>query len=303
MSGNAILRGPSAEARQFLADPANRLPAVFDPAAILPRRAEDRAMAEARATEVAAKQGVSTSWTTLAGQRCLEITPNGAVPSGTLLFLYGGGFVAGGPLEDLPISAALAKGAGLRVLSPEYPLAPEHPFPAASDAVEAMIRAVAQEGPYMLVGESAGGNLALCAAQWAASNDVALPRALALMSPASDMSEGFIPEDAPDDPTLSPAYIHAVGEIYPNGADRAAPQLSPLFGKFGPEWPDTIISTGTRDLFIGPCARLERAIRDSGGTADLRVWDGLWHVFEYYPDIPEAAVSLAEIASFLKARL
>ena len=60
------------------------------------------------------------------------------------------------------------------------------------------------------------------------------------------------------------------------------------------------ITTGTRDRFVDQCAQLARAMREAGGTADLRLWDGIWHVFEYYENIPEAAASLVEIAAFLK---
>lgn len=298
-----LLRGPSAEARAFLANPANRKPDWLDLAALPARRAEERALAEKNAPEICDKHGVSVQWRTIAGHRCLEVTPSGKTVTGTLLYIFGGGFISGGPLEDLQISAPLAASTGLTVLAPEYRLAPEHPFPAALDDIKTVTSAIAGSGRYVLAGESAGGNLALVITQWIEAQSLSPPRALALLSPAADMSEQFRPDEAPDDPTLRPGYIAGVNQAYAPSAKLDDPMLSPLFGHFTSDWPPTIITTGTRDLFLGPCTRLEQAIRTPGGDVALRVWDGLWHVFEYYPEVPEAAQSLDEIASFLKEKL
>lgn len=238
----------------------------------------------------------------MAGRDVLEVTPKQKAHDDTLVYLFGGGFISGGPMEDLQIIAPLAAGTGMRVLAPVYRLAPDHPWPAGLEDALAVTEAVTKAGPYQLSGKSAGGNLALCVVQDFAARDMPLPSALALLSPAADLSDGFDAPSAPDDPTLNPVYVDAIPWTYAPGQDTAKPAISPLFGGFGPNWPDTIITTGTRDRFLGQCARLERAIRAAGAHADLRVWDGLWHVFEYYPDVPEAAVSLSEISRFMKRR-
>ncbi len=297
------LRGPSAAARAFLTDPANRKPDGLDLAALPARRAEERALAEKNVDAICDAHKVSIKWRNIAGRRCLEVTPSGEPATGTLLYVFGGGFISGGPLEDLQISAPLAAHTGLTVIAPEYRLAPEHPFPAALDDVKAVVLAIAENGPYAIAGESAGGNLALVVTHWIRSQNRPAPKALALLSPAVDLSAQFRPDEAPDDPTLRPGYVPGVNQAYAPGADFDDPMLSPILGHFTSDWPPTMITTGTRDLFLGPCTRLEHAIRTSGGDVALRVWDGLWHVFEYYPQIPEAAQSLEEIATFLKEKL
>ncbi len=61
-------------------------------------------------------------------------------------------------------------------------------------------------------------------------------------------------------------------------------------------FPKTLITTGTRDLFLTDCARLSTKMRAAGIDCELRVWEGMWHVFEFETDLPEADRSLAEIA-------
>ena len=77
---------------------------------------------------------------------CLETTV-GEPGDGAVLYLFGGGFVLGGPFEDVRFSAPLAAGLGLRVVAPYYPLAPEHPFPAAVDAATAVWRELLDTWP------------------------------------------------------------------------------------------------------------------------------------------------------------
>ena len=60
-----------------------------------------------------------------------------------------------------------------------------------------------------------------------------------------------------------------------------------------------LISTGTRDLLLSQAVRLAQRLRDCGAKVDLQVWEGLWHVFEWYQDLPEAQQSLHQIADHL----
>ena len=64
----------------------------------------------------------------------------------------------------------------------------------------------------------------------------------------------------------------------------------------------TLITTGTRDLLLSHSVRLARVMREAGVDVDLRIWEGLWHVFEFYDEIPEAALSLRQIGEFLTER-
>lgn len=277
------------------ADPANRDASHYDPALLPQIRRDIRAEADAAMPGLVAKWGLSLEWRNVGGVSCLIITPDQRREGADILYLFGGGFITGGPVEDLMISGKLAAMTGRRVISPSYRLAPEHPFPAALNDIEAVANTMT--APLMITGESAGGNLALALTirLMAAGRT---PRKLALLSPAPDMTEGFDPHDAPDDPFLSPHLVDAVPAAYAGKQNKTNPEISPIHHDFDADWPPTLITTGTRDRFAGQCAALARAIREADARADLRLWDSLWHVFEYY-DIPEADLSLKEIAAFI----
>lgn len=222
--------------------------------------------------------------------------------NGTLFYVFGGAFIVGSPTADLPIIGALADYCGLEVIAPRYRLAPEHRAPAAiEDCIDAY-EAVADgtEGRLLLAGESAGGNLALLVAQRAVAARWRVPDAMALLSPAVDLrveEDLFVPAWG-SDPTLHPSRMLDVLEAYVAEGDPADAAISPLFGSME-SLPPTIITTGTRDLLVNMCLRLHRKMRRSGVDVTCHVWSGLWHVFEFLDDYPEADESLREIAAFM----
>lgn len=286
---------PSPEALAMAADPANRDASIYDPALLPQLRRDLRSEADAALPGLVRTWDLTLDWRDIAGVPCLVITPEDRKEGSDFLYLFGGGFITGGPVEDLMISGKLAAMTGRRVVSPAYRLAPEHPFPAALDDVEAVAKTMAQ--PLTITGESAGGNLALALTiRLIASGKK--PEKLALLSPAADLTDEFDANTAPDDPFLPAQMLEVVPIVYAGDQDKTNPEISPIHHDFPTNWPPTLITTGTRDRLAGQCAALARAIRDAGAQADLRLWDGLWHVFEYY-DIPEADRSLKEIATFL----
>ena len=241
----------------------------------------------------------------IAGVQCMNVhsTTHAVNNAGTILYFFGGGFMVGSPYEDLPIIAALADKTGARVVAPYYRLAPEHPFPAALDDCFAVSCELATRGRYCLAGESAGGNLALSVAQRLRQSDQQMPEAIAALSPASDLNDYGDSGLADRDPMLKKAETKGVEAAYLAGQDPTNPEISPVFGPFDPAFPPTIITTGTRDFLLSSCVRLARVMREAGTAVDLRVWEGMWHVFEFYPEIPEADASLSEIADYLRPHL
>jgi monoterpene epsilon-lactone hydrolase len=296
--------GMSAEARAFMAasTPPNVDPAQGKTMAEI--RAEARAAYAPAAQKAIEMHGVETADLTIAGVPCLEVRPPRQTAGGTILYFFGGGFMLGSPFEDLPISAALSAGTGARVVAVAYPLAPEHPFPAALDACFRVAEALIADGhDLVLAGESAGGNLVLALAHRLRRAGLRMPRALAALSPATDLGDMGDSAEADRDPFLARARTADVTEAYASGRDLTDPDLSPIFGAFDASFPPTIVTTGTRDLLLSSSVKLARVMREAGAPVDLRVWEGMWHVFEFYPDLPEAKASLAEIAAFLKPYL
>lgn len=254
--------------------------------------------------EAVIRHGVVLREVEIAEVQCLRVVPREVSEGRVILYIFGGGFMMGSPFEDLPIAAALADYARAPVVCVDYRLAPEHPFPAGLEDVSAVAQALLQgDDKVAIAGESAGGNLALALDQRLAGLGHRRANAVAVMSPATDLGDTGDSGLADRDPLLRQARIAEVNAAYAPDRDLTDPELSPIFGRYGPDTPPTMITTGTRDLLLSSCVRQERVMRESGADVTLRVWEGMGHVFEYYPDLPEADLSLREIAEFLDRHL
>lgn len=242
----------------------------------------------------------------IAGVPCRQLTPAGwsEADGPCLVYAYGGGFVSGSTHEDQIIAAPLSKFSAARVVMVEYALAPECPYPAAREAMRRVYQALAAaHGAKRLVvgGESAGGNLALGLLQQLRDDGLEQPRCAVLLSPWCDLSNQGDSHAFNEgrDPSLNNAWVDIASAWY--AADTAVddPGVSPLCGDLQ-GLPPIMITSATRDLLLSQCLRLARRLRAAGVDCDLRVWEGLWHVFEFYP-VPEADRSLAEMAAFIRA--
>jgi epsilon-lactone hydrolase len=288
--------------------------AFMDAAESAPQRPDDLPIEELRrltregyakaARDAVIEHKVALREIEIANVPCLQIIPPNVKSGRVMIYIFGGGFMVGSPFEDLPISAFLATRLGCTIICPNYRLAPEHQFPAALNDVEAVAVEVLQNNDdVLLAGESAGGNLTLALYQRLRAKNLPMPKAMAALSPAVDQSDIGDSGRADRDPLLAAKYVVDVVTAYAPGYDLTHPELSPIYGEYGPETPPTIITTGSRDLFLSSCIRQERVMRSANAQVTLRVWEGMGHVFEFYPDIPEARASLSEIADFLESHL
>lgn len=291
--------GLSHEARAFLADRTDDGPVDFSRIDAIRQEAHDGFQpAVQRAIE---RHDLRWEDIELGGIRCTRLRSSRVAAEGTLFYCFGGGFFLGDPISEFPVIGALAEWARVEVIAPWYRLAPEYPAPAAGDDCFAAWAALAAGGGRLFIGgESAGGNLALATAQ--RGRDAGLPHAaaLALLSPAVDLrtDPALFGVTLGADPTLAHHVMTSAHDVYVAGRDPTDPAISPLFGSMT-GLPPTMITTGTRDLLLSMCLRLDRRLRRSGVPVETHVWDGLWHVFEFYDDYPESRESLSELAAFL----
>lgn len=242
----------------------------------------------------------------IAGVSCKQQTPqhwsedNGIC----VLYAYGGGYVSGGTYADLVVTLPLAQYSNARVVSVDYRLSPEFPYPAAQDDMTQVYTALLKiyDAKRMVVsGESAGGNLSVRLLQQARDHGLAMPCCAVLFSPWVDLAsqgDSHLFNDARD-PSLNNAWVDSAADMHANGHPLDDPAISPIHGDMHDLSP-CIITTGSRDLLLSQCLRLAHKLRAAGVECDLRVWEGLWHVFEFYP-IPEAEISIIEVAEFIKA--
>jgi acetyl esterase/lipase len=243
----------------------------------------------------------------VAGIPCKQLTPdNWSGAGGTCIqYAYGGGYIGGSCHEDLIIAAPLAQLSESRIVMVDYRLSPEHPYPAPQqDMRQVYPELLAKYGAARLVvcGESAGGNQALGLLQHVRDRGLPLPRCAALFSPWCDLrnqGDSHLFNDGRD-PTLSTPWTDIAAGWHANGHALDDPGISPLHGDMK-DLPACIVTTGSRDLLLSQCLRLARKMRSAGVSCDLRVHEGMWHVFEFYP-IPEAEQSLREVAEFILAQ-
>jgi monoterpene epsilon-lactone hydrolase len=226
-----------------------------------------------------------------------------------LLFLHGGGYELGSLNSDGELAARLGRASGMRVLFPEYRLAPEHPFPAAIDDVLAAWRWLcADRGlsprSIAVAGASAGGGLTAALLVAARDAGEALPAAAVLMSPTVDLtsSGASMTERAEQDPISTPTMLRQFASDYLAGADPKTPLASPLFASLS-GLPPLLVQVGTADVLLSDAERLASAAAESGVEVILEIGAGLPHVYQLMLGTPEAAEATQRIGEFLRARV
>lgn len=229
-----------------------------------------------------------------------------------VLWIHGGGFCWGSARDGTGLR--LAAGLERPVVSVEYPLAPEAPFPAALDAcVDAYLAGVAERGPRVLLGGiSAGANLALGVLQRirtrrAAGEDIPLPLGLVALTPFGDLAgegDSYRVNDGRDVYLRWRGQQEKFARAYAGGANLRDPLVSPVHADWsGEALPPAFFSSGTRDLFLSDTARIHTAWRAAGGEADLALAEGLWHSYLSDSRLPESAALLSRLLDWCETRL
>ncbi|MCE4224754.1 alpha/beta hydrolase [Methylobacterium sp. C25] len=218
-----------------------------------------------------------------------------------LLYLHGGGFVGGSPFTHRTITAAFAR-ADFRVFVPDYRLAPEHPFPAALEDVVAAWTAFSQEGPAAVVGDSAGGNLALALIVEARRRGLPVPAAAALFSPASDLLArgASFRSNRHRDAMFTPGILASLITAYLAGADPRDPRASPIEADFS-GFPPLVIHAAEREVLRDDAVALAERARAAGVRVELALWPVVPHAWQLADNyVPEARRSIEMAAHFLR---
>jgi len=275
--------------------------------------AQASALEMTRIAELRRHFAVDVAERTIAGVRCYVITPK-TIPAKNrnrlLVNVHGGGYVFG-PGESGTLEAITMAGfSEMKVISIDYRMPPDHPYPAAMDDAMAVWKAVVKlEKParIALFGTSTGGAMTLAMVQRSKAEGLPLPAAIAPGTPWSDLTKSgdtYFTNELLDnalggyEPLLS-----AAAKLYANGLDLQDPRLSPVYGNFT-GFPPTILTSGTRDLFLSNTVRVHRKLRAAGVEAQLEVYEGQSHG-QYIPDptAPETQEAFGEITKFFDSHL
>jgi acetyl esterase/lipase len=245
----------------------------------------------------------------LGGVPTAEVTVAGIEPRHVVLYFHGGVYVIG----DAFLAAGLASQIGRRtdatVISVDYRLAPEHPYPAAVDDALATYEALLNNGiapsDIAFAGESAGGGLAIATLVNARDHGLPLPAAAYVMSPYADLTlAGTTMETRRElDPLLSPELLRARVADYTAGHDAALGLISPLFADLS-GLPPLLIQAGTHEVLLDDAVRLAQQAVTADVGVILDVTPGVPHVFQaYHAILDEAAAALDRAGQFLSAQL
>jgi monoterpene epsilon-lactone hydrolase len=245
----------------------------------------------------------------LGGVPTAEVTVEGIEARHVVLYFHGGVYVMG----DAALAAGLASQVGRRtqakVISVDYRLAPEHPYPAAIDDALAAYEALLDDGiapsDIVFAGESAGGGLAVATLVNARDHGLPLPAAAFIMSPYADLTLAGTTIDIKRevDPLLSREALQARIRDYTAGQDAALGLISPIFADLS-GLPPLIIQAGSHEVLLDDAVRLAGQAATADVEVTLEIIPGVPHVFQAYsPLLDEAATALDRAGQLLSAYL
>ena len=233
-----------------------------------------------------------------------EITIAGIEPRHVVLYFHGGVYVIGDAFLAADLASQVGRRVRAKVISVDYRLAPEHPYPAAVDdafaAYEALLQSGVDASNVVLAGESAGGGLAVATLINARDHGLPLPAAAFVMSPMTDLTlAGTTMETRRDaDPLFTRELLQERVNDYTAGQDAALGLISPIFADLA-GLPPLIIQAGTHEVLLDDAVRLAQEAATADVEVTLDITPGVPHVFQAYSAILDEAAGALDRAGRL----
>jgi len=253
--------------------------------------------------------GVTVTAAALGDVPTAEITIDGIEPRHVVLYFHGGVYVLGDAFQAAGLASQVGRRTGAKVISVDYRLAPENPYPAAVDDALAAYQALLEGGTapadIAFAGESAGGGLAVATLVNARDHGLPLPAAAYLMSPYADLTlAGTTMQTKGEvDVLMSRENLQSRIPDYTAGQDAALGLISPVFADLS-GLPPLIIQAGTHEVLLDDAVRLARQAAIADVQVTLDITPKVPHVFQtFYPILDEAAAALDRAGQLLSAYL
>jgi monoterpene epsilon-lactone hydrolase len=263
--------------------------------------------------EMQEKLGVSMEPTVIDGVKAFILTPKVIAPENQnrlLVNVHGGGYVYNPGVAGTEEPTSMAAYGGFKVLSIDYRMPPDHPYPAGLDDCIKVWRAIAATNDPKklgLFGSSAGAGMVLAMVLRIKEEGLPLPAAVAVGTPWVDLTETgdtYRTNEWLDNVLVSyRGYLGRAARLYANGNDLKDPHLSPIYGDFH-GFPPTVITSGTRDLLLSLSVLTHRKLRRANVEAELNVFEGMSHIsFILNPYAPESREVFTDWARFFDKHL
>jgi len=223
--------------------------------------------------------------------------------SQVLLYFHGGGYIMGSPNFTRILTVKLGRAMGARVLSVDYRLAPEHPYPSGLEDCFTAYRWLLEQGidsrRIVIGGDSAGGYFTLMTLLRIRGEDLAPPACAVCLCPATDLAltGPTYMINGPSDPVLADLGIFWWLEAYLAGADPYDPSVSPLYADLR-NLPPILIQASTSEMLLDDARMFYEKAREAGTDVTLQTWDDTIHVFHQF-QLKESEEALAEIKEFV----
>ncbi|MFB7599135.1 alpha/beta hydrolase [Streptomyces sp. NPDC056160] len=252
---------------------------------------------------------VRTRTTELGTVPAVEVRVGATASAGTVLYFHGGAYALGSAAASVGLVSEIARRTAVTILSVDYRLAPEHPFPAAVDDALAAYRALLDRGvpadSIAVIGESAGGGLALALLLAIREAGLPQPSSATVLSPWADLTQSGSTMDtrADADPVLTRRALRTRAADYLAGADPHSPPASPLHADLC-GLPPLLIQAGGREILLDDALRLAARAAHADVPVTLRTFPGAPHVFQgFAPVVDEAAQALDQVAAFIDSHV
>ncbi len=224
----------------------------------------------------------------------------------TILYFHGGGYFFGTVATHRPVCAYLSRTAKARVISVDYRLAPEHPYPEAiQDALAwyTHLLKTTAPGKLFVAGDSAGAGLALACLLSARTQQLPMPAGALLFSPWVDLSCSgqSMQTMAQADVMFNPDSLPKAAQIYLQGRDATDPLASPLFADLT-GLPPLLIFASNTEVLLDDARRLHDKAIAAGVQSRLELRSGVPHAWPTMLILPEARACLRETGQFVAAQ-
>jgi epsilon-lactone hydrolase len=256
-----------------------------------------------------ALEGIASRPTSLGGVPAITLEPLVGTPERTVVYYHGGGYVSGSPPDGyLPLAGAVALAAHARIHVVDYRLAPEHRFPAAfEDCLAAYRWTIGHSGTdpqtVAVLGDSAGGNLAVAVAVAARDESLPLPSCVAVISPFADLTLSGESMELRKlaDPYVTRELLQSMATEYLGGANPNDPRCSAVFADLH-DLPPLLIQVGEDEILFDDAVRIRDAATAAGVDTTFQPWTHGIHVWPVYisAGLPESALAIEDLAAFLK---